>query len=86
MMLETMKELFGVTHVGEEEVPNTKRMRVGEEEVSLSQSITTAVPPKEEEVPVSQSPAIVVPPEEEETLLSQSMTRAPMLKAMYRPW
>jgi hypothetical protein len=36
MMLEMMKELFGVTLVGEEEVPNTKHMRVREEEVSLS--------------------------------------------------
>jgi hypothetical protein len=31
-----MKELFGVTHIGEEEVPNAKRMHVGEEEDSLS--------------------------------------------------
>jgi hypothetical protein len=40
-----MKELFGVTHVrdDEEEAPNTKRMHVGEEEVSLSHSITTVV-------------------------------------------
>jgi hypothetical protein len=36
MALEMMKELFGVTDVGEDEVPNVKRMRVGEEEVSLS--------------------------------------------------
>jgi hypothetical protein len=36
MTLETMKELFGVTHVGEEEVPNAKCMLVGEEEVLLS--------------------------------------------------
>jgi hypothetical protein len=36
MTLETMKELFGITHVGEEEVPIMKHMRVGEEEVSLS--------------------------------------------------
>jgi hypothetical protein len=52
MTLETMKELFGVMHVQEEEVPNVKRMHVGEEEVSLSQPITAAVPPEEEEVPV----------------------------------
>jgi hypothetical protein len=31
-MLEMMKELFGVTHVVEEEVPNAKHMNVGEEE------------------------------------------------------
>jgi hypothetical protein len=36
MTLETMKELFGIVHVGEEVVPNVKRMRVREEEVSLS--------------------------------------------------
>jgi hypothetical protein len=53
MMLETMKELFGITHIREEEVPNAKHMRIGEEEVSLSQPITTAVPSEEEEVPVS---------------------------------
>jgi hypothetical protein len=66
MMLEMMEELFGITHVGEEEVPNMKYMCVGEEEVSLSQSVTAAVPPKEEEVPVPQGPAVVVPPEEED--------------------
>jgi hypothetical protein len=38
MTLERMKELFDVTHIrdDEEEVPNMKRMRVVEEEVSLS--------------------------------------------------
>jgi hypothetical protein len=56
MTLETMKELFGVTHVGEEEVPNAKRMHVGEEEVSLSQPVTAAVPPEEEEVPTPPPP------------------------------
>jgi hypothetical protein len=37
MMLEMMKELFGIVHVidDKEEVPNAKRMRVAEE-VSLS--------------------------------------------------
>jgi hypothetical protein len=36
--LEMMKELFGVTHIrdDEEEVPNVKRKHVREEEVSLS--------------------------------------------------
>jgi hypothetical protein len=53
MTLETMKELFGITHIGEEEVPNVKRMRVGEEEVSPSRPVTVVVPPKEEEVLVS---------------------------------
>jgi hypothetical protein len=54
MMLEMMKELFGITHVrdGEEEVPNAKRMHVGEEEVSLSHTVSAAVPLEEEEIPV----------------------------------
>jgi hypothetical protein len=47
MTLETMKELFGIPHVREQEVPNVKRMRIREEEVSLSQPITIVVPPKE---------------------------------------
>jgi hypothetical protein len=53
MTLETMKELFGITHIrdDEEEIPNVKHMHVGEEEVSLSQSITIVVPPEEEDVP-----------------------------------
>jgi hypothetical protein len=53
MTLETMKELFGVTHIGEEEV-------------SLSQPIIVAVLLEEEEAPVPQGSNIVVPPEEEE--------------------
>jgi hypothetical protein len=54
MTLETMKELFGITHVrDDEEVPNVKRMNVGEEEVSLLQPITVAVPLEEENVQVS---------------------------------
>jgi hypothetical protein len=46
MTLEMMKELFHIMHVrdDEEEVPNAKRMHVVEEEVSLSQPITAAVP------------------------------------------
>jgi hypothetical protein len=36
MTLDMMKELFGIIHVGEEEVPNAKHMCIGEEEVSLS--------------------------------------------------
>jgi hypothetical protein len=46
MRLEMIKELFHVMHVrdDEEEVPNTKRMHVVEEEVSLSQPITAVVP------------------------------------------
>jgi hypothetical protein len=46
MTLETMKELFGIAHVrdDEEEVPTTKHMHIVEEEVSLSQPVTTAVP------------------------------------------
>jgi hypothetical protein len=63
MALETMKELFGVMHIGEVEVPNAKRIRVQEEEVSLSQPVTAIVPPEEEEVPV--------PLEEDEVLVPQ---------------
>jgi hypothetical protein len=36
----------------DEEVPNLKRMRVVEEEVSLSQPISVVVPQEEEDVPV----------------------------------
>jgi hypothetical protein len=52
MSLEMMKELFGITHVrdDEEEVSNTMCMHVGEEEVSLLQPITATVPPEEEDV------------------------------------
>jgi hypothetical protein len=31
MTLETMKELFGVAHIREEEIPNVMHMRIGEE-------------------------------------------------------
>jgi hypothetical protein len=56
MTLEAMKELFGVTHVrdDEEEVPIEKCMHGEEEEVSLSQPITATVPSEEEDVPVPQ--------------------------------
>jgi hypothetical protein len=62
-----MKELFGIAHVSdnEEEVPNTKHMRVVEEEVSLSQPKTVAPPPEEEEVTAPKGPSVAVPPEEE---------------------
>jgi hypothetical protein len=50
MTFERMKELFGITHVGEAEVPNVKRMHVREGEVSLSQPVTVVVPSEEEEV------------------------------------
>jgi hypothetical protein len=68
MTLDTMKKLFGFTHVrdNEEEVPNMKRMHVGEEEVSLSQPITVAVPPEGVEVPVPQGLAVAVSLEEED--------------------
>jgi hypothetical protein len=36
MTLETMKELFGITYIGEEEVPDVKRISIREEVVSLS--------------------------------------------------
>jgi hypothetical protein len=64
MTLEAMKELFGIMHVQEEEVPNAKRMHVGEE-VSLSQPITAAVPPEEEEVLPEEEEDEVLPEEEE---------------------
>jgi hypothetical protein len=62
-----MKELFGVAHIrdNEEEVPNTKGMRVVEEEVSLSQPKTVAPPPEEEDVIVPKGPSVAVLPEEE---------------------
>jgi hypothetical protein len=53
-MFETMKELFGITHVRdvEEEVPNVKCMHVGEEEISLLKPVTVVVLPVGEVVPV----------------------------------
>jgi hypothetical protein len=97
MTLEVLKELFGVTHIGEE-VPNTKPMRIGEEEVSLSQPITVVVPLEEEEDPVSQGPVVMVPPEEDEVLVPQapppspshqkegdaSLSQSLKMKALYR--
>jgi hypothetical protein len=64
---EPVSPLQLVMHVmyDEEEAPNVKRMRVVEEEVSLSQPQTDAVPLEEEEVPAPQGPVVVVPPEEE---------------------
>jgi hypothetical protein len=73
-MLETMKKLFGVMHIGEEEIPNVKCMRVGEEEVLLSQSVTAAVLSKEEEVQVPQVPTVTVPSKEEEVPVPQGPT------------
>jgi hypothetical protein len=48
MTLETMKELFGIAHIrdDEEEVPNMKCMHIVEEEVPVSQGPFVAVPPK----------------------------------------
>jgi hypothetical protein len=48
MMLETMKELFGIAHIGddEEEVPNVKCMHIVEEVVPVPQGPSVAVPPK----------------------------------------
>jgi hypothetical protein len=48
MALGTMKELFGIAHVrdDEEEVPNVKRMRVVEEEVPVPQGSSIVVPLK----------------------------------------
>jgi hypothetical protein len=54
-------------------------MHIGEEEASLSQPVTTAVPLDEEDVPVTHGlhqlplerpPPVTVPPEEEEVLAS----------------
>jgi hypothetical protein len=77
MTLETMKELFGIMHVrdDEEEVPNAKRMHVVEEDVSLSQPISAAVSPGlrrfslEEEFP--SGPPVTVLLEEEEVPVPQ---------------
>jgi hypothetical protein len=50
---ELVLPLQSVTHIrDDEEVPNLKRMRVVEEEVSLSQPISVVVPQEEEDVPV----------------------------------
>jgi hypothetical protein len=48
MTLRTMKELFGVAHIrdDEEEVPNEKRMHFVEEEVLVPQGPSVVVPPK----------------------------------------
>jgi hypothetical protein len=46
----------------EEKVPNTKRIHVVEEEVSLLQPKAIAVPPKGEEVLVPQGPTVAVLP------------------------
>jgi hypothetical protein len=88
MMLETMKELFGIVHVkdNEEEVPNAMCMCVGEEEVSLSQPVIAAVPPEEEEVKVKQGLYRLLLDEENipillECPLSQSRQRKKSCKA-----
>jgi hypothetical protein len=52
----------------EVEVCNAKCMQVVEEEVSLLQPKTVAVPPEEEEVPVPQDPFVADPQEEEVSL------------------
>jgi hypothetical protein len=85
MTLETMKELFGITHIGEEEVPNVKVMRIGEDEVSLSQPVTDAVPPEEEEVLVPQGPTLVVLSEEEEVLAPPRVVVPPQGPAVAVP-
>jgi hypothetical protein len=63
---EPVSPLQLVTHImyDEEEVRNAKRMRIVEEEVSLSLPKTATVPPEEEEVPLEEE----VPPEKEEFL------------------
>jgi hypothetical protein len=77
-----------VMHImyNEEEVPNTKHMRVVEEELLLSQPKIAMIPMEEEEVPVLQGPAVVVPLEEEEVPapLSWSHRRAPLSQSYRR--
>jgi hypothetical protein len=80
-----MKELFGITHIGEEEVPNVKVMRIGEDEVSLSQPVTDAVPPEEEEVLVPQGPTLVVLSEEEGVLAPPRVVVPPQGPAVAVP-
>jgi hypothetical protein len=67
MTLELMKELFGIAHIidNEEEAPNVMCMHVGEEEVSMSQPITAAVPPEEDDVLVPQGLHRLLPEEED---------------------
>jgi hypothetical protein len=67
MTLELMKELFGIAHIigDEEEAPNVMCMHVGEEEVSMSQPITAAVPPEEDDVLVPQGLHRLLPEEED---------------------
>jgi hypothetical protein len=75
MMLETMKELFGVTHIrdNEEEVPNAKHMRVAERRScchipSLLQSRRASTRLEEEFL---LGPPVTVPPEEDEVPILQ---------------
>jgi hypothetical protein len=62
MTLETMKELFGVAHIRDDE----QHMSIREEEVLLSQPITIAVMPKEEKVPIPHGLAVTISPQEED--------------------
>jgi hypothetical protein len=57
MTIETMRELFGITHIREEEVPNVKRMQDGEEEVPNAMHMHVGG----EEVPLSQVITAMVP-------------------------
>jgi hypothetical protein len=83
MTLETTKELFGITHIGEEEV-------------SLSHPVTDVVLPEEQEVPDPQGLAVTVPPKEDEVPVPQApLSRscwkkgrpwASLARALYRSW
>jgi hypothetical protein len=46
------ERIISIAHIGEEEVPNVKRMHVGEEEVPVPHGLTVMVPSEEEDVPV----------------------------------
>jgi hypothetical protein len=64
MTLGTMKEIFGVTYVrdNEEEVPNMKHMHVVEEEVPVPQGPSVPVLPKGRGCLVAVNDNVPVPP------------------------
>jgi hypothetical protein len=73
MTLETMRELFGIIDIGEEEVPNAKHMGIGKEEVPMSQRISDVVLPEEEEVPVPQGPTVMIMMEDGEAMRTRDL-------------
>jgi hypothetical protein len=64
MTLEMMKELFGITHIrdDEEQVPNMKRMHVVEEEVLVPLGPSVVVPPKARGCLVTVNDNVPIPP------------------------